>query len=180
MTIMSVEMREKTQRFCALLVLDVAFLSIVVIAVNWKTVVDFKPLLLIELAFAVLRLAHAVSYNAIFEWVREPFCTVKPDGCHAGANVEPKYARVPSDKKPKFACVLDVIGELFSCPICTGTWASLILTAGIVVLLAYFTLLVHVLAVSGAYELLHRVVENQEWAARQHRVTSGLISPDEE
>lgn len=156
----------QVSRLIALVMLDVLFLSVIVVVSNQATVKAFTPLFLVELVLASLRLAHAVSYNAIFEWVRAPFTEVKQDSCGAGANVHPKGTGAWA-----------VIGELLSCPICSGTWAALTLTALATVTPAG-VFLVHVLAVAGGYELVHRLSEKWEWEGRRSRVVSGKISPD--
>jgi hypothetical protein len=155
-------------RYMAFIMLDLTFLAAIGIIANWQEVLNFSPLLLIELSFATLRLAHSVSYNAIFEWLRAPFTTVVPDSCGAGENVHAKEGR------------LKVFGELLACPICTGTWSALILVSLVVVIPPVGLLLVHILAIAGVYELLHRVAEYYEWKGRAARVMSGKISPDKE
>jgi hypothetical protein len=154
-------------RLTFLLIVDTIFLALIAIIANWGSLVSLSPVELAILAFATLRTSHAISYNAVFEWLRAPFTETRPDSCRAGENVHPKGKGLTY-----------VMGELLSCVICTATWSALMLTAVWLVVPQFGILLVYVLAIAGAAELLHRLSEKWEWEGRQARVTSGQISPD--
>jgi hypothetical protein len=160
---------EKAGRYATFILLDLTFAMIVVMLSRWQQVVALSPFTFAEISLATLRSAHAISYNAIFEWLRAPFTRVTKDSCGAGMNVE-----------PAFEGPAGVIGELLACPICSGTWAALALVSMLVVFPTVGNFLLHVLAAAGASELLHRLVERLEWSGRQARVISGAVSPDQE
>jgi hypothetical protein len=160
---------DKAGRYAAFILLDLTFVMIVVTLAHTRQVLALSPFTFGELSLATLRLAHAVSYNAIFEWLRAPFTRVIKDSCGAGMNVEPAHTGAAG-----------VLGELLSCPLCSGTWAALALVFMLVVFPTVGNLLLHILAAAGACEVLHRLVEHLEWSGRQARVVSGAIAPDKE
>jgi len=139
---------------------SVFFLSIYAISLNMR---DVSVPLLLVMGIAVFRTARSVSFNKVFEWLREPFCTVEPDSCGAGANVHSKGS---------------IFGDLLECPICTGTWASVVLYGLYCWQPRLGTVLVYVLALAGISETLHWLNDLLEWSGRLTRVLSGKISPD--
>lgn len=158
----------KSNRLTFLFFINTIFWALVIIIARREMLVSLKPLEIVVLSLATLRASHAVSYNAVFEWLRQPFTETKPDSCGAGENAHPKGSGLTY-----------VIGELLSCPICTGTWSALMLMAAWL-FPPVGAFLVYVLAVAGAAELLHRLSEKWEWEGRQARVISGQISPDKD
>jgi hypothetical protein len=120
-------------------------------------------------SLAVFRTARLVSFNEVAEPFRAAFCEVKPDDCGAGENVHPR------GRGARY-----VIGSLLACPICSGTWAALVLYALYVIAPAFGWMLAIVLALAGASELFHWAGECLEWGGRAARCVSGLISPDRE
>jgi len=119
---------------------------------------------LVILSLATVRLARTLSFNTIAEFLRRPFCEVRPDSCGAGDNVHPKGTGLRYN-----------IGELLACPICTGTWSALLM----LVCWIWFRPLVYVLAIAGGAEMLHWFFDVLEWSGRATRCISGLIAPDE-
>ena len=137
------------------------------IAAFWKRPVSLDPLSLVVLAFAAFRMARMLSFNEVAELLRAPFTEVVKDSCGAGADVHPRGEGIQY-----------VIGSLLSCPICTGTWSSLVLFSLWVLLPAFGKPLAYVLALAGAIELLHYGACALEWSGRLSRVQSGKIAPD--
>lgn len=108
---------------------------------------------------AVFRSARTVSYNAVMAWVREPFCQVVKDSSGAGDSVEPKPG--------------SVVGELLACPICSGTWAALMLVNVFLYAPAVGWVLLAVLGLAGISELIHWQAECAEWQGRAAREEAG-------
>lgn len=119
---------------------------------------------LVILSLATTRLARTLSFNTVAEFIRRPFTQVIPDSCGAGENVHPRGSGL------RYA-----IGELLSCPICTGTWSALLMLVSWV----WFRTAVYVLAIAGGAELLHWFFDLLEWSGRAMRCISGLIAPDD-
>jgi hypothetical protein len=153
----------------SLIALDTVFLGAIAVLANVSNVrLTFVEVLILGLA--TVRMARALSFNEIFEWLRDPFTKVEPDSCGAGADVHPKFESGPKA----------TIGGLLSCPICTGTWSALMLLALWILVPVYGRYLAYALALAAVSEFIHYVMCALEWGGRLARVTSGKISPDKE
>lgn len=151
----------------SLIVLDITFLLVIGVLASVKGIhLTFVEVLILGLA--TVRMARALSFNEIFEWLREPFTKVEPDSCGAGADVHPKF-----EDGHKAA-----IGGLLSCPICTGTWSALALLSLWVLVPTYGRYLAYALALAAISEFIHYSMCLMEWGGRLARVTSGRIAPD--
>lgn len=128
----------------------------------FKLTID--PLTLVVFALATYRLGRAVAFNAVFEWLRQPFTKVVPHD--SGADDE-----CVADGKP--GSVRFALGELLTCPICSGTWSALALLAVYLVDPAFGRLLVYALGLAGAAELLHWRSEYDQWQGRAGRSLTG-------
>ena len=133
------------------------------IIVSYFVKIELSLVNLAVLGLATIRMARTISFNGVGEPLRKWFTKTTPDNCNAGENVEPAGTGL---------CY--AIGELISCPICSGTWSALVM----VVLWAIAPVAVYVFAVASVSEALHWAYEFLEWRAREARVMSGLISPD--
>lgn len=111
--------------------------------------------------FAAFRLARTISFNGVAEWLRAPFCEVKPDGSGAGDNVEAKNG--------------NPIGELIACPICTGTHTALVIVAAYAWLPALGLALAAGLGLAGVSEVIHWTMEAAEWRAHTAREECGAM-----
>jgi hypothetical protein len=159
-----------TYRHAALIGLDGLFLGLILLVAHLRAEIPVIGLdLLVFFALATFRLARTISFNEIAEPLRAPFTVVQKDSCGAGANVHPKGSRFQY-----------VVGSLLACPICTGTWSALFLYGTWVVYEPVGRALIYVLAFAGASEILHWTAQLAEWAGRQARCVSGMISPDKE
>lgn len=151
----------KVQKVAGFIFLDIAFVSVVAL-VSYRSSVSVTALDLLLLSLATFRLARSVSFNEIFEWLREPFTEVVPDSSGAGDSVVPKgkgFSRV--------------IGGLLACPICSGTWSALVLFTVFALVPTFGTYLVYVLAFAGGSEILHWWSEKNEWQGRAAREDAG-------
>lgn len=142
----------------------IATFSLALVALTSVVKVEFSTASLVFLGLATIRLTRTISFNTVFEPFRKGFTEVKADNCGAGENVHPAGEGARR-----------VIGELISCPICSGTWSALVM----VVLWVYARPVVYVFAVAGASELFHWLFDFLEWSGRKARVVAGAISPDE-
>ncbi len=68
---------------------------------------------LVMLGFATYRLGHLISFDKVTEPLRLPFTETKMDDFGAAMTVEARGEGVQR-----------ALGELISCPICSGTWVA--------------------------------------------------------
>jgi hypothetical protein len=115
--------------------------------------------LLVLGGFAVFRTARTISFNSVMAWLREPFCDVVKDSSGAGDSVEPKPG--------------SIFGELLACPICSGTWAALVLVNVFLYAPSVGWVLFAVLGLAGMSEALHWTAERAEWQGRAAREEAG-------
>lgn len=143
------------------IVLEIVF----VLAAGVATLVGITPqaegvLLFVLFGLATLRLARSLSYNLVFKWLRDLAGVVpSPDSSGAGDS-----NNVP-DGNP--------IGELLSCPICSGTWSALGLYLVYALVPEFGLALLWVFGAAGLSEVLHWWSEAQEWKGREARENAG-------
>lgn len=136
-----------------------------VLSLRFLELLEAPRILWIAFPFAVLRVARAVSYNSIFAWLRQPYTKTVRDSSGAGFSVE----------------ATDPFGELLACPICSGTWAALVLACLYVIFPNFGGTFIALMAAAGISELFHWWSEAQEWhgrAERERAGTSWLIKND--
>jgi hypothetical protein len=148
-------------------VLFVSVFGLLVVLLSKMVQIHLTAIEFMILGFATMRMAQTISFNTVFEPFRKPFCKVVKDSCKAGECVVPR-----DDVSPFF----HAIGELITCPICSGTWSALVLLT----IWAYSPIPIYVFAVAGLSEYLHYGSELIEWTGRASRCVSGFISPDKE
>ena len=78
------------------------------------------PMDLLMLGLTTFRVGNLVTYERIADPLREPFAERAPDPSGDGEIIRPKGVGVRRS-----------LGELFSCPICVGTWAATGLVYGL-------------------------------------------------
>jgi hypothetical protein len=126
---------------------------------------QLRPFDLVLLGFAVYRLGRLVAYDKVMESYRAFFTRTVPDPSGAGESVEPK-------RRSGFQ---QAIGELLSCPICSGTWIA----AGLVYALALAPrptrLFLAIMSSMGVGELLNAATEALSWLSQETRDQAGLI-----
>lgn len=160
-------MNQKVLQKATYLMLEVVFLSSIVIVAWLRPISHMEWWLLVALFFGVMRMASTISENEIMEWLRQPFTEVVHDSCGAGDSVQPKgegWKRA--------------IGGLIACPICTSTWSALVLLSIYALLPSVGTMAILVLGAAGAAEILFGAREFLCWGGRKSRVQSGMICPD--
>jgi hypothetical protein len=126
---------------------------------------QFRPFDLVLLGFAVYRLGRLVAYDKVMESYRSFFTRTVPDPSGAGESIEPK-------RRSGFQ---QAIGELLSCPICSGTWIA----AGLVYALALAPrptrVFLAIMSSMGVGELLNAATEALSWLSQETRDQAGLI-----
>ena len=114
------------------------------------------------LGFASYRLGHLISFDKVTEPLRLPFTETKMDDFGAAMTVEARGEGVQR-----------ALGELVSCPICSGTWAA----AALVYLVNLFPgpgrVLITMLGAIGMGEVLHSLTEQLSWSATLARKRVG-------
>jgi hypothetical protein len=133
---------------------------------------SIKPFDYILLGLSVFRMGRMVSYDTVMEPYRAPFTQVVPDDSGAGDTVEPRgegWRRA--------------IGELISCPICSGTWIAAVLVYGMQVAPGPTRALMAIMSVIGIGEVLNAATEALSWNAQLARERVGTYcdptkSPD--
>jgi hypothetical protein len=144
--------------------IELVFFALILLAsLRVERLLELAPAHLAALAvlggFAVFRSARTISYNGVMAWVRAPFCEVVRDSSGAGNSVEPKPG--------------SVFGELLACPVCSGTWAALVLVNLFLYAPAVGWVLLVVLGLAGMSEALHWQAERAEWQGRAAREDAG-------
>lgn len=118
------------------------------------------------LGLAALRAGRLLSYDRVTEPVREPFTETEPDESGAGDTVVPQSG----------SAVRETLGQLISCPVCSGTWAA--------AAMAYFLRLAPVpgrfflliMSATGLAEVLNALIEALEWTGQAERKDVGRQS----
>ncbi len=156
--------------FITKVVLMAFFLAIILFVIfripagsSWVNGFNISVMDLVLLAFATLRLGRMFTYDLVAEPLRYPFVKTVPDDMGMGDTVEPRYS----------GGVRGALGQLFSCPICTGTWV-----AGILVLCLYVwpnpsRIFITIMAVIGVAELLNSVIEALCWGSEAAHARAG-------
>lgn len=148
--------------------LDVVFIAIAFVAGDLGNLPDLESpfAVLAVLGLASFRLGRAVSFNMIFLWLRQAVDIVEaPDSSGQGANNQATGVGL------KY-----VLGELVSCPICSGTWAAMILLGLYLITPQVGQVLVYALAAAGLAEFTHWMSEAGQWLGRWGRESAGAAS----
>lgn len=167
---MNASLTESVRReYLTKLILTTFFLAAFVLYVLWMFVwrpgaagFILSPFDLALLGFATFRLGRMVAWDRVTEPLRYPFARTVPDGTGAGESVEPRGEGARQ-----------ALGQLISCPICSGTWIA----AGLVYFLYAWPGPAHVflaiLAAVGAAELLNSFTEATCWVGQYARTLTG-------
>lgn len=116
----------------------------------------------ILLSFTTYRLGHLISYDQVTEPLRRAFTRTVPDSTGAGDSVEPKGEGVQQ-----------ALGQLISCPICSGTWVAALLVYAFTLWPEPVRVFLTMMAVIGLAELMNAAGEALSWTAQHKRVLSG-------
>lgn len=164
-------MKAKTREMVLLLFLLITFEAITILVsmtnVFMELMADWVRLALfvLLLGLAAFRVGRAISYNYIFSWLRAPYVDKHPDSSGAGDSEDPKGEGI-----------VRVIGELLCCPICTGTWAAIVMAALYAFEPMWGMVFIVVMAASAIAEYLHWKSEADEWRGRAAREVAGTHS----
>lgn len=117
------------------------------------------------LGAAAFRAGRAVSDNLIFKWLRDWLGIVVID--------DTSGAGQSTDIPKEITGARRVICELVCCPICSGTWAAIILLEVHSLFPALGNVLVLALGGAGIAEVMHWAAEKFGWQGRQAREAAG-------
>lgn len=123
---------------------------------------DLKPFDLALLSLATLRMGRMVSYDLVTEPLRQPFAKTVPDETGAGDTVEARGQGVRQ-----------ALGQLISCPICSGTWISAALVYGLHALPNPTRVFLAIMGTMGLTEILNALTEALSWTGQLARKLSG-------
>jgi hypothetical protein len=127
-----------------------------------KNKLNIEPFDLVLLGFSTFRLGRLVSFDTVFEPLRHPFTETVDLENGAGKVVEPKGEGMKR-----------ALGEMISCPICSGTWIA----AGLVYGLQFFPnptrLFLWINSTIGLAEFTNSLSEFLTWTAADRRKSAG-------
>ena len=148
------------------LALTSIFLGLFAIFLLTQEVKDVKlsALDLILLGLATFRLGYLVAYDHVFEPMRAPFAVTVPDETGVGETVEARGTGVQR-----------ALGQLVSCPICSGTWIAALLVYGLVLFPGPTRLFLWMIAAVGLAQIIGAMVEALSWSGQLSRTHTGAI-----
>ncbi len=162
------------QEYLTKTTLSVFFLLIFVLFIFWMSrehaleKITLSPLDLVLLGLATFRLGRLVAYDRVMEPLRYPFARTVPDETGAGESVEPQGKGFRQ-----------AIGQLISCPICSGTWIAAILVYGFYAFPGPTRVFLTIAAVIGLAELLNALGEMMSWSGQLARTRAGSLMKEE-
>jgi hypothetical protein len=121
-----------------------------------------RPFDFVMLGFSALRLGRLVAYDLVTEPYRAPFTETVPDEFGTGETVVPK----PSGWRR-------AIGELISCPICSGTWAAAAMVYALQIAPRPTRIFIAIMGAIGAGEILNALTEALSWGGASSRKQAG-------
>jgi len=155
----------KTSERLTLVGIDFAFLVIAgaISVFGELPVIPSGALLFVLVGIAAFRVGRAVSFNMVFLWLRDLLgIEAEPDSSGAGDS------NVPKGEGPR-----RILAELVCCPICSGTWAAIILIGIYAVSSGLGSVFIYAFAAAGFAEVLHWSSEFFEWKGRSAREDAG-------
>jgi hypothetical protein len=123
---------------------------------------SIKPFDLTLLGLATFRLGRLVSYDRVTEPFRHPFTETVPDSTGAGETVVPRGNGIRQ-----------TIGQLLSCPICSGTWIAAGLVYGLVSLPNATRVFLAIMGTTGLVEIVNAFTEALSWTGQLARKLAG-------
>ena len=127
-----------------------------------------KPFDLALLGLATMRLGRLVAYDRVAEPLRQPFAQTVPDRTGAGETVEPRGSGVQQS-----------LGQLISCPICSGTWIAAGLVYGLHTIPSPTRVFLAIMGTTGVAEILNALTEALSWIGQLARKLSGEKEPSQ-
>lgn len=122
---------------------------------------ELRPLDLLLLGFATYRGGHLAAYDKVALPLRRPFTETRPDASGTGKTVVPRGVGAQR-----------ALGELISCPICSGTWIASALVYGLIIIPGPTRVLMSILAATGIAEWLNASTEALKWTGQVARERS--------
>lgn len=119
---------------------------------------ELRPFDLLLLGLSSFRIGRMVAFEGVARPLREPFTETKPDDSGAGETT------VASGVGARHA-----VGELLSCPICTGTWVAAGLVYGLHWLPRPTRVLLAIMSTTGVAHLLYSLTEALSWVGHAAR-----------
>ncbi len=126
--------------------------------VRRETDLTLRPFDLLLLGLSSFRIGRMIAFEGVGAPIREPFTETKVDASGAGQTV---VAAGEGTRR--------VLGELFSCPICLGTWVAAGLVYGLTLMPKPTRVLLAVMGTTGVAELCYSATEWLDWNARAAR-----------
>jgi hypothetical protein len=123
---------------------------------------NLHPFDLALLGFATYRLGRLVAYDKVTQPLRQSFTKTVNDPSGAGKTVAPKGTGAQR-----------ALGELLSCPICSGTWIAAILVYGLGLIPGPTRTFLAIMSAIGLGELLNAATEALQWLGEAERKEVG-------
>lgn len=123
---------------------------------------ELKPFEFLMLAFSAFRMGRMISYDLVMRPVREPVTATVPNPDGTGEMV------VAEGRGLRHA-----VGDLVSCPTCSGTWAAAGLVYGLKILPGPTRAFMAIMAAAGAAELFDGAYEFLNWGGNAARKQTG-------
>ncbi|MBN1992439.1 MAG: DUF1360 domain-containing protein [Anaerolineae bacterium] len=121
-----------------------------------------KPFDFVLLAFSALRMGRLIAYDLVTQPYRAPFTETVPDSYGASEIVVPKQSGWRR-----------AVGELVSCPICSGTWAAAALVYALQIAPGPTRIFIAIMGAIGAGEILNALTESLSWGGESSRKQAG-------
>jgi hypothetical protein len=123
---------------------------------------SLKPFDFLLLALSTFRLGRLMSYDLVFEPIREPVTDTVPSPDGTGDVVVPEGTGLRH-----------AVGDLVSCPICSGTWAGAALVYALRLFPGPARMFMAIMAAAGAAELFDGAYEMLNWGGNAARKQAG-------
>ena len=123
---------------------------------------NLKPFDFAMLGFSALRLGRLIAYDLVTEPYRAPFTETVPDQYGTGEIVVPKASGWRR-----------AVGELISCPICSGTWAAAAMVYALQIAPQPTRIFIAIMGAIGAGEILNALTESLSWGGESSRKQAG-------
>ncbi len=170
---MTVDAREQREQRVTYLTLTGLFLTLFALMASREQKkgqkLELRLVDVILLGLAVFRGGRLIAWDHVTEPLRAPFTQTVPDSSGAGDSVEARGtgARL-------------ALGQLLSCPICSGTWVAAALVYGLRLFPGPARLLVTILGAVGAAELVNAGAEALSWHGAAARQEAGRANREEQ
>ncbi len=123
-----------------------------------REALELRPFDLVLLGLSTYRTGRLVAFERVTAPLREPFTETRPDDSGAGEVVVPRGRGARR-----------VLGELFSCPVCVGTWVAAGLVYGLHLAPRPTRAYLAIMSATGTAQLLSETTEALTWSSRSAR-----------